>query len=114
MKLYKDHTSKWLGLRLMFKSLWVNGKTLEIKGKQIMFLNWMIRISYVVYTIICETFLNIVVLGLWISLIILSYQGMNVAKWYHDILGAVKNQNDASSVHMLKYCSLKHARLVLG
>ena len=27
-------------------------------------------------------------------------------------LKAVKNRNDASSVHMLKYCSLKHARLV--
>ncbi len=28
-------------------------------------------------------------------------------------LKAVKNQNDASSVHMLEYWSLKHARLIL-
>ena len=28
-------------------------------------------------------------------------------------LKAVKNQNDASSVHMLEYCSIKHARLIL-
>ena len=28
-------------------------------------------------------------------------------------LKAMKNQNDASSVHMLEYCGLKHARLIL-
>lgn len=38
---------------------------------------------------------------------------MNVKKRVCDIRVVVKNQNDTSYIHMLGYCSLKHARLVL-